>query len=310
MRRRIEFVSRTVKEDKACPHGSDPLVRQVVDLAEQAACAITDLTIFDAKALDAVFVADSGDERLAEHEATGELIRLPYERCLFEFHDLGVIAEEILFFEGGDESARRRGIRYPSLPSGGSDTGPGMQFYVVPYWDIQPESLLWFAYPGHLFQRDTLARIRESNTLAGLRESEPNKFAEMNRDGPLYYVGGPTPAQKQQLARAVRLALGVVTLLDERLLKSEEQPAPRFINRQRAAKGKHPLEPYHVLTLNLAETRRRTAGIALGSHESPRLHWRRGHWRQLAPERRVWVRKCLVGDPDKGFVAKHYALTL
>jgi hypothetical protein len=68
--------------------------------------------------------------------------------------------------------------------------------------------------------------------------------------------------------------------------------------------------PYRVVTLNLAETKRRTKGVALHAHESPRLHWRRGHWRTLHRrsefEKRCWVRRCLVGHPDKGFVAKHY----
>lgn len=43
-----------------------------------------------------------------------------------------------------------------------------------------------------------------------------------------------------------------------------------------------------------------------GSHASPRWHIRRGHWRQLADGRRVFVRQCEVGDPERGGVIKDY----
>lgn len=43
-----------------------------------------------------------------------------------------------------------------------------------------------------------------------------------------------------------------------------------------------------------------------GTHASPRWHIRRGHWRQLADGRRVFVRACEVGDPARGGVVKDY----
>lgn len=43
-----------------------------------------------------------------------------------------------------------------------------------------------------------------------------------------------------------------------------------------------------------------------GSHAPPRWHIRRGHWRQLADGRRVFVRECQVGDPSRGGVIKDY----
>jgi len=45
-----------------------------------------------------------------------------------------------------------------------------------------------------------------------------------------------------------------------------------------------------------------------GSHASPRWHIRRGHWRQLANGRRVFVRPCEVGDPTRGGIVKDYAV--
>ena len=43
-----------------------------------------------------------------------------------------------------------------------------------------------------------------------------------------------------------------------------------------------------------------------GTHASPRWHIRRGHWRNLADGRRVFVRECQVGDMARGGVVKDY----
>lgn len=56
------------------------------------------------------------------------------------------------------------------------------------------------------------------------------------------------------------------------------------------------------------ERLRATAADLGGSHASPRWHLRRGHWRQLADGRRVFVRQCEVGDPARGGVVKDYAV--
>ena len=45
-----------------------------------------------------------------------------------------------------------------------------------------------------------------------------------------------------------------------------------------------------------------------GSHASPRWHLRRGHWRQLGDGRRVFVRGCEVGDPERGGILKDYII--
>jgi len=55
--------------------------------------------------------------------------------------------------------------------------------------------------------------------------------------------------------------------------------------------------------------RLRAATPALGgTHASPRWHLRRGHWRQLADGRQVFVRQCEVGDPTRGGIVKDYTV--
>lgn len=65
---------------------------------------------------------------------------------------------------------------------------------------------------------------------------------------------------------------------------------------------------WRQVTINGAKLR--AASAQGGSHASPRWHIRRGHWRQLADGRRVFVRQCEVGDPALGGIVKDYALEM
>lgn len=77
-----------------------------------------------------------------------------------------------------------------------------------------------------------------------------------------------------------------------------------FINSTRAAKGKGPiLFDWHTVTIEPAPPKGESLG---GTHASPRLHERRGHWRTLASGNRVWVRHCTVGEASRGTVFKDY----
>lgn len=83
-------------------------------------------------------------------------------------------------------------------------------------------------------------------------------------------------------------------------------PTPRksLINSKRAAKGKGPvLFDWH--TVEVAPIAPKTPHLG-GTHASPRLHDRRGHWRNMRSGKRVWVRDCKVGDPSKGAIFKDY----
>jgi hypothetical protein len=81
--------------------------------------------------------------------------------------------------------------------------------------------------------------------------------------------------------------------------------APHALNEKRAKSGKVPLLDYRVV--DLARRHR----IALPSNGSgggkKRMHFRRGHWRHYETTK-VWIRWCLVGNPDLGFIQKHYSL--
>lgn len=66
---------------------------------------------------------------------------------------------------------------------------------------------------------------------------------------------------------------------------------------------------YHVAGIDPSAVAAAVAKLG-GTHASPRWHIRRGHWRQLANGRRVFVRECQVGDAACGGVIKDYRIDL
>lgn len=94
--------------------------------------------------------------------------------------------------------------------------------------------------------------------------------------------------------------------LDAEVAVTEVIRAPHRLNHQRDKQGKKPILDHHVI--NLARRSRVEALPSAGDHEAkwhPRLHFRRGHWRHFE-NHKTWVRWCLVGDPDLGFIDKEY----
>ena len=97
----------------------------------------------------------------------------------------------------------------------------------------------------------------------------------------------------------------------EMLLKLAEQsqtaykpiPTNSFVNRKRAAKGKSPISfDWHTVEIGPKQAKNAPQG---GTHASPRLHDRRGHWRNCHGKQ-VWVKACKVGDASRGVVFKDY----
>lgn len=92
-------------------------------------------------------------------------------------------------------------------------------------------------------------------------------------------------------------------------LKSEQaayipKARPSLINSKRAAKGKGPvLFDWHTVTVAPRPSKGEHQG---GTHASPRLHTRRGHWRKYPSGKFGWVKECKVGDSSRGVIFKDY----
>lgn len=66
-------------------------------------------------------------------------------------------------------------------------------------------------------------------------------------------------------------------------------------------------DEYHVVSLATRARAARLDGPSLPTGRHVKMHFRRGHWRHYE-DYRTWIKWMLVGDPDLGFVDKHYRL--
>lgn len=82
----------------------------------------------------------------------------------------------------------------------------------------------------------------------------------------------------------------------------DDLPSPTK-EKMRRSKGKLPTFTYKVLTIGGRKMNGSTGKG--GTHNSPRIHLRRGHIRRLATKN-VWVNACVVGDKSKGVIHKDY----
>lgn len=75
-------------------------------------------------------------------------------------------------------------------------------------------------------------------------------------------------------------------------------------NRKRIESGKVPLHSHRIVTINHTTT---VMGIGtIGTHASPRLHWRRGHVRRYRSGVERWIAPTLVGCAERGIVTHDY----
>jgi hypothetical protein len=85
-------------------------------------------------------------------------------------------------------------------------------------------------------------------------------------------------------------------------VRTEEVPAPAALNKKRAKSGKPPIYSYKTLVLRPNAAKRVDGG---GTHDSPRIHLRRGHIKHRKTGN-FWWQPCVVGDRAKGVVMKDY----
>jgi hypothetical protein len=251
--------------------------------------------VFDCRNLPLDFVADTGDAAFDEMQATRQPVRLPFDCCYFEFdQEIAIVTcmnDQHFYLDDGTKEL----------------AGNIVYFQTFRHWSA-PSFVPDVEGDEGEFHDFTLENYKEF--AAGMY------FAE--EDGPITEVPflwtnrvGGDPA----LEAGARLLLGALTLLQDKLvisnqLKSDPRP---WLTEHRRARGQPPKGgDVRVLTLNVPAIRNETKRTPIGTHESPALHWRRGHWRTLhratEAETKTWIRKCLVGDPDRGYVAKNYRL--
>jgi hypothetical protein len=104
-----------------------------------------------------------------------------------------------------------------------------------------------------------------------------------------------------------RIAADFLCLLSCSNVDVRDAPISRFKREQDARKHRGRFLVYKILDLP-----NKTASgedVAVGTHASPRFHFRRGHIRRLPTGKNCWVRMHSVGTMVNGIVAKDYRVT-
>jgi hypothetical protein len=103
------------------------------------------------------------------------------------------------------------------------------------------------------------------------------------------------------------VAVYMMTLGKNNFYMSVPTPEEAATNRKRISKGKKPLVEFKMA---LIEGKKSVmSSTPHGTHASPRLHWRRGHWRRTPKSgKQIWIAPMEVGDEENGRIIKTYAI--
>lgn len=107
-----------------------------------------------------------------------------------------------------------------------------------------------------------------------------------------------------EICRQVRAAS---IAMEAEAVEASPVEAPAKLNAARAKRGEVPLNGYSVIRIAAHRRARYEAEPTGGEARRVRCHFRRGHWRHYA-NHKTWVKWMLVGNPNLGFVNKHYRL--
>lgn len=133
----------------------------------------------------------------------------------------------------------------------------------------------------------------------------PMSFTAFVECGDCWYSPPGTPVDdfESYLWDQVR---AICISLDADIAISTIERAPLALNDKRQKAGKLPLSDFHIVDLAKRHRIANPSGAA-GEGTKKRLHFRRGHWRHFETSK-TWVKWCLVGNPDLGFISKEYRL--
>lgn len=275
-------------------------IAQGEEWAEELLSGLADSVIFDCRQVPVNFIVDTGIAFLEDVVETKGVVDLPYNDCYFEFSS------------DGTDDAAYYACAWKALLPDEKDREPDSQ--------IIPTTAHPVLYYGWCFTPDAdpyrVASITKplGGVFTNYHEADGPGFEAQihfeSKEGRIVVpehdcsINSASPFAKYLIA-------GVMGLLSDHLLIESVKRDPKpYINGKRRKKGEPPISgDIHLLTIDVPRVRYVASQNTPqgGTHASPMLHWRRGHRRVLAPllgqnEPRVtWVRRCLVGDPAKGY---------
>lgn len=122
-------------------------------------------------------------------------------------------------------------------------------------------------------------------------------------DGQLrYYIKGQE-VPDTEVKSLVRMTIACLLKIQHMDTAYQPHIPHTRINAKRKAKGKRPIISWNTVKIEPKQIKSEPQG---GTHASPRLHDRRGHWRRYKSGKTIFVKACKVGDASKGIVFKDY----
>lgn len=170
-----------------------------------------------------------------------------------------------------------------------------------------PYPITVFEFRMHGKSVTTLASQEQEEGVC--HEIEFTHFVEFEKDK-WFRLNNKDEMMQNAIVLAERQALAICIALDSKIAESVKITAGSQINKKRIKAGKTPLKNYHVVDLSPEFRQKKSASEAIisGERKSPRLHWRRGHWRHYDNGDKKWINWMLVGNVDLGYIDKHYRI--
>lgn len=208
--------------------------------------------------------------------------RLPYPMCVFEFqdatpkgvnHPFFVLAEEL-----GYSDPDHDGVRVHSF---------------VPFSTKGNTDDIWM-HNGWVYLN------RLTKTYDSFVNSNTLKFLD---SGPGYKQLADSKMIEASIIASAQWLCSFLAVLNCSNVEVSEVAEPTALNKKRLKKGKVPIYSYKTLVLKTRQ--QRLTGNGHGTHESPRIHLRRGHIKRRKTGN-FWWEPCVVGDRARGIVMKDY----
>lgn len=98
--------------------------------------------------------------------------------------------------------------------------------------------------------------------------------------------------------KALNFTLGAVTMLMSKEVETKVIPTPARLNREREKKGKLPIPERHIVRIKSEYRKAHQETVETGERSSPKMHWRRGHWRTIREDFVVPVAPTIVNAVD------------
>lgn len=202
----------------------------------------------------------------------------------------------------------------------------GYLVFTVNCRDSKPDTVIMWSAVGHMWMNkdisnDVLRVVTvEFNPSHTAKKLAGQPLKEHNPDGKGFdelcvvevYKTMPPDVQQQVIEKVIPLMAYIMHYIpcaSEGLLQGEQieyyRPSNLGNNAKRKRKGKLPMYEWRTVTLE-----RKRFGLPSapkgGTHASPRLHQRRGHWATSKLGKRYWRSEAVVGKAENGMIFHDY----